>query len=159
MISLVDIGAGLWTYAHTTIPGREQFGGWWNDLDMLEVCPPKHLHCACFPCPMTHLINTQIAPGSSASHIRHRATDTIAYAHAQHTLFHISQIGNGCSAPSALIHTHTSCLRTHVTDWQRWQRTRRVQLHDERCGSRALQSSLFDVDHHEGVSVTLLVYC
>ena len=35
MISLVDIGAGLWPYAHTTI--NKEFGGWWNDLDMIEI--------------------------------------------------------------------------------------------------------------------------
>jgi len=35
MISLVDIGAGLWPFAHTTI--NATFGGWWNDLDMIEI--------------------------------------------------------------------------------------------------------------------------
>jgi hypothetical protein len=38
MISLVDLGAGLWPYAHngslTTVKGG---GGFWNDLDMLEL--------------------------------------------------------------------------------------------------------------------------
>lgn len=35
MISLVDIGAGLWPYAHNEIDPK--FGGWWNDLDMIEI--------------------------------------------------------------------------------------------------------------------------
>jgi hypothetical protein len=30
MISLVDIGAGLWPYAHNS--KVEKYGGWWNDL-------------------------------------------------------------------------------------------------------------------------------
>lgn len=35
MVSLVDIGSGLWPYAHGAI--NASVGGWWNDLDMLEV--------------------------------------------------------------------------------------------------------------------------
>jgi len=35
MASLVDIGSGLWPYAHNST--NATFGGWWNDLDMLEV--------------------------------------------------------------------------------------------------------------------------
>eukprot|EP00935_MAST-01C_sp_MAST-1C-sp1_P000305 g305.t1 len=35
MISLVDIGAGLWPYAHNS--KNSTFGGWWNDLDMIEI--------------------------------------------------------------------------------------------------------------------------
>lgn len=35
MISLVDIGSGLWPYAHNS--KDPQFGGWWNDLDMIEI--------------------------------------------------------------------------------------------------------------------------
>jgi hypothetical protein len=38
MLSLIDLGAGLWPYAHngslTTVKGG---GGFWNDLDMLEM--------------------------------------------------------------------------------------------------------------------------
>ena len=30
MISLVDIGAGLWPFAHGSV--NAQYGGWWNDL-------------------------------------------------------------------------------------------------------------------------------
>ena len=30
MTSLVDIGAGLWMYAHNST--NATFGGWWNDL-------------------------------------------------------------------------------------------------------------------------------
>ena len=30
MISLVDIGAGLWMYAHNST--NATYGGWWNDL-------------------------------------------------------------------------------------------------------------------------------
>lgn len=35
MLSLVDIGSGLWPYAHNC--SNVSVGGWWNDLDMLEV--------------------------------------------------------------------------------------------------------------------------
>jgi hypothetical protein len=35
MISLVDIGAGLWPYAHNSKDAT--YGGWWNDLDMIEI--------------------------------------------------------------------------------------------------------------------------
>ena len=35
MTSLVDIGAPLWPYAHNSTD--PQYGGWWNDLDMIEV--------------------------------------------------------------------------------------------------------------------------
>jgi len=35
MTSLVDIGADLWMYAHNST--NATFGGWWNDLDMIEV--------------------------------------------------------------------------------------------------------------------------
>lgn len=35
MTSLVDIGSGLWMYAHNSSDAR--YGGWWNDLDMIEV--------------------------------------------------------------------------------------------------------------------------
>lgn len=35
MVSLVDIGSGLWVYAHNST--SSQYGGWWNDLDMLEI--------------------------------------------------------------------------------------------------------------------------
>jgi hypothetical protein len=35
MISLVDIGSGLWPYAHNS--RNKTFGGWWNDLDMIEI--------------------------------------------------------------------------------------------------------------------------
>lgn len=35
MISLVDIGAGLWMYAHNST--NPLYGGWWNDLDMIEI--------------------------------------------------------------------------------------------------------------------------
>jgi alpha-galactosidase len=33
MVSLIDIGSGLWPFAHNS-SGK---GGWWNDLDMLQV--------------------------------------------------------------------------------------------------------------------------
>merc|ERR1711871_1129965 len=35
MTSLVDIGAGLWMWAHNSTNAK--YGGWWNDLDMIEV--------------------------------------------------------------------------------------------------------------------------
>merc|ERR1719238_1892565 len=35
MTSLVDIGANLWMYAHNSTNAK--YGGWWNDLDMIEV--------------------------------------------------------------------------------------------------------------------------
>jgi hypothetical protein len=35
MVSLVDIGSGLWPYAHNST--NSTVGGWWNDLDMVEV--------------------------------------------------------------------------------------------------------------------------
>ena len=35
MTSLVDIGAPLWPFAHNS--SNPTFGGWWNDLDMIEV--------------------------------------------------------------------------------------------------------------------------
>eukprot|EP00759_Apiculatamorpha_spiralis_P024345 PhF_6_TR27884/c0_g1_i1/m.40831/K07407/E3.2.1.22B, galA, rafA; alpha-galactosidase len=35
MVSLVDIGSGLWSYAHNST--NPQYGGWWNDLDMIEI--------------------------------------------------------------------------------------------------------------------------
>lgn len=35
MISLTDIGAGLWPFAHNS--SNPTFGGWWNDLDMIEI--------------------------------------------------------------------------------------------------------------------------
>jgi alpha-galactosidase len=34
MVSLVDIGSGLYVFAHN---GTNDFGGWWNDLDMMEI--------------------------------------------------------------------------------------------------------------------------
>eukprot|EP00698_Gefionella_okellyi_P000857 TRINITY_DN10753_c0_g1_i1.p1 TRINITY_DN10753_c0_g1~~TRINITY_DN10753_c0_g1_i1.p1 ORF type:complete len:696 (+),score=95.09 TRINITY_DN10753_c0_g1_i1:1288-3375(+) len=37
MVSLVDIGSGLWSYAHNASMSATGGGGWWNDLDMLEV--------------------------------------------------------------------------------------------------------------------------
>lgn len=35
MTSLVDIGRDLWMYAHNST--NPKYGGWWNDLDMIEV--------------------------------------------------------------------------------------------------------------------------
>ena len=35
MVSLVDIGSGLWPFAHNS--SNSTVGGWWNDLDMLEI--------------------------------------------------------------------------------------------------------------------------
>ena len=35
MVSLVDIGSGLWPFAHNST--NSTVGGWWNDLDMIEV--------------------------------------------------------------------------------------------------------------------------
>ena len=35
MTSLIDIGAPLWPFAHNS--SNPTFGGWWNDLDMIEV--------------------------------------------------------------------------------------------------------------------------
>ena len=35
MTSLVDIGRDLWQYAHNST--NATYGGWWNDLDMIEV--------------------------------------------------------------------------------------------------------------------------
>jgi len=44
MISLVDTGAGLWPYAHNS--QNATYGGWWNDLDMIEVrSAPSLLAC------------------------------------------------------------------------------------------------------------------
>ena len=45
MISLVDIGAGLWPYAHTA-PADDTYGGWWNDLDMIEIGNGGHKEVA-----------------------------------------------------------------------------------------------------------------
>jgi len=33
MVSLVDVGSGLWPYAHNST--NASVGGYWNDLDML----------------------------------------------------------------------------------------------------------------------------
>ena len=35
MLTLIDIGSGLWPFAHNST--NSTFGGWWNDLDMLEI--------------------------------------------------------------------------------------------------------------------------
>lgn len=35
MVSLVDIASNLWPYAHNS--SNATFGGWWNDLDMIEI--------------------------------------------------------------------------------------------------------------------------
>jgi alpha-galactosidase len=35
MLSLVDIGSGLWPFAHNST--NATFGGFWNDLDMIEI--------------------------------------------------------------------------------------------------------------------------
>ena len=35
MVSLVDMGSGLWPFAHNST--NTSFGGYWNDLDMMEV--------------------------------------------------------------------------------------------------------------------------
>jgi hypothetical protein len=35
MLYQIDTGAGLWMYAHNST--NSMYGGWWNDLDMLEV--------------------------------------------------------------------------------------------------------------------------
>lgn len=43
MTSLVDIGAGLWMYAHNST--NATFGGWWNDLDMIEVGNKPDFDC------------------------------------------------------------------------------------------------------------------
>jgi hypothetical protein len=72
MVSLVDIGSGLWPYAHNST--NATFGGWWNDLDLVRIgasesatnchtrhssgCGPHPLsrdarimhHCAISPC-------------------------------------------------------------------------------------------------------------
>ena len=43
MTSLVDIGADLWMYAHNTTDPK--FGGFWNDLDMIEVGNAPDFKC------------------------------------------------------------------------------------------------------------------
>jgi len=44
MVSLVDIGSGLWMYAHNST--NATYGGWWNDLDMIEVGNSPDFACA-----------------------------------------------------------------------------------------------------------------
>ena len=44
MVSLIDIGAGLWPYAHNST--NATFGGWWNDLDMIEVGNGPDFSCS-----------------------------------------------------------------------------------------------------------------
>jgi len=44
MVSLVDIGSGLWLYAHNAT--NATVGGFWNDLDMLEVGNSPDFVCA-----------------------------------------------------------------------------------------------------------------
>jgi len=43
MTSLVDIGADLWMYAHNST--NSEYGGWWNDLDMIEVGNAPDFKC------------------------------------------------------------------------------------------------------------------
>ena len=43
MTSLVDIGSGLWMYAHNST--NATYGGWWNDLDMIEVGVGEDFNC------------------------------------------------------------------------------------------------------------------
>lgn len=43
MTSLVDIGADLWMWAHNS--SNPQYGGWWNDLDMLEIGNAPDFKC------------------------------------------------------------------------------------------------------------------
>ncbi len=38
MTSLVDIGSGLWMFAHNS--STTTYGGWWNDLDVRSLPPP-----------------------------------------------------------------------------------------------------------------------
>jgi alpha-galactosidase len=43
MTSLVDKGANLWMYAHNSTDAK--YGGWWNDLDMIEVGNSPDFKC------------------------------------------------------------------------------------------------------------------
>lgn len=43
VISLVDIASGLWPYASN---GSELYGGWWNDLDILEIGNSLDFNCS-----------------------------------------------------------------------------------------------------------------
>ena len=43
MVSLVDIGSGLWPFAHNST--NSTVGGWWNDLDMIEVGNSPDFSC------------------------------------------------------------------------------------------------------------------
>lgn len=44
MVSLVDIGSGLWMYAHNST--NSTVGGWWNDLDMIEIGNSPDFNCS-----------------------------------------------------------------------------------------------------------------
>ena len=44
MTSLIDIGRDLWMYAHNST--NSKFGGWWNDLDKIEVGNAPDFVCA-----------------------------------------------------------------------------------------------------------------
>ena len=44
MTSLVDTGAGLWMWAHNST--NATYGGWWNDLDMIEVGNSPDFNCS-----------------------------------------------------------------------------------------------------------------
>ena len=48
MLSLADIGSGLWPFAHNAT-GYERYGGWWNDLDMIEIGNGPDFLCAASP--------------------------------------------------------------------------------------------------------------
>eukprot|EP00656_Telonema_subtile_P054527 TRINITY_DN8180_c0_g1_i1.p1 TRINITY_DN8180_c0_g1~~TRINITY_DN8180_c0_g1_i1.p1 ORF type:complete len:187 (-),score=28.29 TRINITY_DN8180_c0_g1_i1:99-659(-) len=43
MTSLVDIGADLWMWAHNS--SDPKYGGWWNDLDMIEIGNKPDFEC------------------------------------------------------------------------------------------------------------------
>lgn len=45
MLSLVDIGSGLWPFAHNATQNATA-GGWYNDLDMLEIGNSPDFNCS-----------------------------------------------------------------------------------------------------------------
>ncbi len=47
MLSLVDIGSGLWPFAHNATNATQ--GGWFNDLDMIEVGNSPDFNCGADP--------------------------------------------------------------------------------------------------------------
>lgn len=107
MLSLVDIGSGLWPYAHNTT--NATYGGYWNGI---SPSPPPH---------SIVILHVVVRPlGLSPFLVRTRSTRSLTFAHI-HTHVHsdldMMEIGNspdfvcGQDEPSLL------ACQAHYTMW------------------------------------------